>query len=118
MKRFNYILIEASGICEPIPIAQTLTLIDGSLKNSDKLPELCRLDNIVTVVDAKRMTDEFANGSTLLNENLNDKDIENFLIQQLEFCNTIVLNKIDEIPNKVKRSIVRDTEATAGGEDY
>ncbi len=55
MERFNYILIEACGICEPIPIAQTITLIDGPLKETDELPELCRLDNIVSVVDAKRM---------------------------------------------------------------
>lgn len=106
MERFDYILIEASGVCEPIPIAQTLTLIDGSLKDSDELPELCRLDNIVTVVDAKRMADEFANGSTLLKENLDDEDIENLLIQQLEFCNTVVLNKVDEIPTEVKKEVL------------
>lgn len=106
MQRFNYILVEASGICEPLPIARTLTLMDGSREDSDELPKLCRLDNIVTVVDAKRMADEFAHGSRLLKENLDDTDVENLLIQQLEFCNTVVLNKIDEISKEGKEKVL------------
>lgn len=96
-KKFDYILIEASGICEPLPIAQTITMMDGSGKDMD-IPEICRLDNIVTVVDALRMATEFKCGGNLLDkENIDDDDIENLLIQQIEFCNTIVLNKVDKI---------------------
>lgn len=106
MNRFDYILIEASGICEPLPIAQTITLLDGSQENS-KLPEICRLDNIVTVVDAKRLVDEFISGESLLKEDMEEDDIENLLIQQIEFCNLIVLNKIDEISEKEKEAVIR-----------
>ncbi len=106
MKRFDYILIEASGICEPLPIAQTITLLDGSLENS-KLPEVCCLDNIVTVVDAKRLVDEFISGQSLLKENMDEEDIENLLIQQIEFCNLIVLNKIDDISEEEKNMVIR-----------
>lgn len=106
MDRFDYILIEASGICEPIPIAQTITMLDGSLEDS-KLPEICRLDNIVTVVDAKRLVDEFISGESLLKENLEEEDIENLLVQQIEFCNLIILNKTDEISEEEKKKILR-----------
>lgn len=106
MERFDYILIEASGVCEPIPIAQTLTLLDGT-SGDERLPELCRLDNIVTVVDAKRLVDEFMNGEKLLADNLDEDDIENLLIQQIEFCNTIVLNKVDEITRKEKEEVIQ-----------
>jgi len=95
-EKFDYILIEASGICEPLPIAQTITLLDGSLPDV-KIPEICRLDSIVSIVDAKRMTEEFFGGDSLLNDDLNEDDIENLLIQQIEFCNKIVLNKTDEV---------------------
>lgn len=93
--RFDYILIEASGICEPIPIAQTITAIaeDASAYG---LPEICRLDNVVSVVDALRLATEFGCGSYLENE-VQEEDIENLIIQQIEFCNTIVLNKVDEV---------------------
>ena len=88
--RFDYILIEASGICEPLPIAQAITLGD------EVMPTVCRLDGIVTVVDAMRMADEFLNGEKLLGDNDED-DVESLLIQQIEFCTTIVLNKVDEV---------------------
>ena len=88
--RFDYILIEASGICEPMPIAQAITLGD------EVMPTVCRLDGIVTVVDAMRMADEFLNGEKLLGDNDED-DVESLLIQQIEFCTTIVLNKVDEV---------------------
>ncbi len=106
MNRFDYILIEASGVCEPIPIAQTITLLDGSLEDS-RLPEICRLDNIVTVVDAKRLADEFVSGESLLKENMEEDDIENLLVQQIEFCNLIILNKIAEISEEDKNKITR-----------
>ena len=103
LRKFDYILIEASGICEPLPIAQTiLTLADSTLEYG--LPKLCRLDNMVTVVDALRLATEFGCGDNLVKEDIDDEDIENLLIQQIEFCNTIVLNKIDEVsPEELKR---------------
>lgn len=93
--RFDYILIEASGICEPIPIAQTITAISEDA-SSYGLPEICRLDNVVSVVDSLRLATEFGCGSHLENE-VEDEDIENLIIQQIEFCNVIILNKVDEI---------------------
>ena len=103
LRKFDYILIEASGICEPLPIAQTiLTLADSTLEYG--LPKLCRLDNMVTVVDALRLATEFGCGDNLVKEDIDDEDIENLLIQQIEFCNTIVLNKVDEVsPEELKR---------------
>ena len=106
MNRFDYILIEASGICEPVPIAQTITMLDGTLEDS-RLPEICRLDNIVTVVDAKRLADEFVNGESLLKEDMEEEDIENLLVQQIEFCNLIILNKVDEISEDEKKKVIR-----------
>ena len=106
--KFDYILIEASGICEPMPIAQTITVLSEQTEQYG-LPKICRLDNIVTVVDAARLVDEFASGEDLVKENLDEEDIENLLIQQIEFCNTIIINKVDEVSkedlNKVKAVI-------------
>ena len=93
--KFDYILIEASGICEPIPIAQTISAIAEDAK-SYGLPQICRLDNIVSVVDSLRLATEFGCGSYLEKET-DEEDIENLIIQQIEFCNVIVLNKVDEI---------------------
>ena len=93
-QKFDYILIEASGICEPIPIAQTISMLDGSY-NDPRLPKLCRLDNVVSVVDAARLSSEFGCGGSLLKDDIDEEDIENLLIQQIEFCNTIILNKVD-----------------------
>ena len=92
--KFDYILIEASGICEPIPIAQSVTMLDGSY---DKRAKIARLDNIVSVVDVARMADEFGCGENLVKEDIDDEDIENLLIQQIEFCTTIILNKVDTV---------------------
>lgn len=94
--RFDYIVIEASGICEPVPIAQTITAM-SEMSSRFMIPEICRLDCVVTVVDALRMAKEFSCGDDLDKENIDDEDIENLLIQQIEFCNVIVMNKIDEI---------------------
>ncbi|MBR4240967.1 MAG: GTP-binding protein [Eubacterium sp.] len=104
-KKFDYILIEASGICEPGPIAGSICMLDGTDKNV-KLPGVAYLDNITTVVDAKRMADEFGSGADLLKENLDEEDIENLLIQQIEYCTTIVLNKIDEVNDKEKADVL------------
>lgn len=104
--RFDYILIEASGICEPIPIAQTISMLDGTVPESEEKP-ICRLDNIVSVVDAKRLVDEFLGGHSLLQKDIDDNDIENLLIQQIEFCTTIIVNKIDEISDEDRKKVLK-----------
>lgn len=95
-KQFDYILIEASGICEPIPIAQSITVLSESTQKYG-LPKICRLDNVVSVVDALRLATEFGCGDNLVKDNIEEEDIENLIIQQIEFCNTIILNKVDEV---------------------
>lgn len=95
--KFDYILIEASGICEPIPIAQTICMAGPQLQGRDGHPIPCHLDNILAVVDVMRLADEFAGGEKLLDKDLEEEDIANLLIQQIEFCNTIVLNKVDSL---------------------
>ena len=99
MKRFDYIVIEASGICEPAPIAQTICSIP-SLGPQYIMNGILRLDSIVTVVDALRMKDEFANGSDLMKSNLDEEDLASLVIQQIEFCNIILLNKAAEVEPK------------------
>lgn len=104
MKKFDYIVIEASGICEPAPIAQTICSIpymaDGALTRNGTP----RLDCIVTVVDALRMRDEFGCGEDLTAHHHDDEDIENLVIQQIEFCNIVILNKVSEItPEELHR---------------
>lgn len=94
--KFDYILIEASGICEPLPIAQTITLLEEQTK-AHNMPITCRLDNVVTVVDAARLVYEFGAGENLVKEDIDEEDIENLLIQQIEFCSTIVINKVDDV---------------------
>ena len=96
MKRFDYIVIEASGICEPGPIAQTICNIP-SLGPEYVKDGLLQLDCIVTVVDALRMRDEFSSGNDLMRQNIDEEDIENLVIQQIEFCNIILLNKASEV---------------------
>lgn len=91
--RFDYIVIEASGVCEPAPIAQTIC----SIPSMSGVHGACRLDCIVTVVDALRLQSEFACGNDLTRKGIDEEDIENLIIQQLEFCNVILLNKISEV---------------------
>ena len=101
--RFDYIVIEASGICEPEPIAQTICSIPtmGPEYIRDGIPVV---DSIVTVVDALRMKDEFGSGKDLLRPGLAEDDIENLVIQQIEFCNIILLNKASEVePSELGR---------------
>ena len=99
MKKFDYIVIEASGICEPAPIAQTIcsipTLGPDYIKNG-----VVRLDSIVTVVDALRMKDEFGNGDDLMKDDIDEEDLASLVIQQIEFCNIILLNKAAEVEPK------------------
>lgn len=94
--RFDYIVIEASGICEPAPIAQTICTIPA-MAGPDFNGTLPRLDCIATVVDALRLQSEFDCGDSLHSDNIGDEDIENLIIQQIEFCNIILLNKISEV---------------------
>lgn len=103
MKRFDYIVIEASGVCEPAPIAQTICSIPTMGPKYIK-DGIARLDNIVTVVDALRMKDEFAMGNDLMQKNIDEEDIVNLIIQQIEFCNMILLNKAAEVePHELQR---------------
>ena len=92
--KFDYIVIEASGICEPGPIAQTITSFPQIGPRQRITP---RLDCIVTVVDALRMKDEFACGDALKREDLDDEDLERLVIEQIEFCNVVLLNKASEV---------------------
>lgn len=94
--KFDYIVIEASGICEPEPIAQTICSMPR-MEARFTAGGVPRLDSIVTVVDALRLKSEFACGDSLTRDNLDEEDIENLIIQQIEFCNVILLNKISEV---------------------
>ncbi|WP_347023402.1 GTP-binding protein [Bacteroides eggerthii] len=103
MERFDYIVIEASGICEPEPIAQTICSIPRMGGTYTKYG-VCRLDCITTVVDALRLQSEFSCGNDLTRKGIDDEDIENLIIQQIEFCNIILLNKVAEVkPEELKR---------------
>ncbi len=91
--RFDYILIEASGVCEPMPIAQAIMQIENG-----------RLDNVVSVVDAKRLVDEFSAGDKLLKKDMDEEDLESLLVQQIEFCSTLIVNKKDLVtPEEMKK---------------
>ena len=82
--KYDYLLIESSGVCEPMPIAQAIETIENGY-----------LDNVVSVVDAKRLVDEFADGAQLLKKDMGEEDIESLLVQQIEFCSTLIINKKD-----------------------
>ena len=115
MDKFDYIVIEASGICEPEPIAQTICSMKsiGGVYTEFGTP---KLDCIVTVVDALRMADEFGCGEQLERKDLGEEDIENLIIQQIEFCNIILLNKASEVKSealaKIKK-IIREIQTKA-----
>ena len=115
MHRFDYIVIEASGICEPAPIAQTICSIPqmGYEYVKNGVP---RLDSIVTVVDALRLQSEFGCGDNLVKDNIVEDDLESLVIQQIEFCNIILLNKASEVtPEELGRvrSIIRAIQPKA-----
>lgn len=115
LKKFDYIVIEASGICEPEPIAQTICSM------AQMAPEITQnglpyVDCIVTVVDALRLKDEFDCGSDLTKKDIDEEDIENLVIQQIEFCNIVLLNKAADVePHELERirQIVRGIQKKA-----
>lgn len=92
--KFDYILIEASGVCEPMPIAQAIMQIENGT-----------LDNVVSVVDAKRLVDEFSGGDKLLNKKMDEEDIESLLVQQIEFCSTLIINKKDLVTDEEMKKV-------------
>lgn len=102
--KFDYIMIEASGVCEPMPIAQAIEQI-----------EIGKLDNVVGVVDASRLVDEFDEGKALLKEDIDEEDIESLLIQQIEFCSTLIINKRDLVTDeqmKMVRAVINKIQPT------
>lgn len=113
--KFDYIVIEASGICEPAPIAQTISAYP---KMYPQMTEkgMAKLDCICTVVDARRMRDEFAEGRDLMSEDLNQDDLASLVIQQVEFCNMVLLNKASDVtPDELARikTIIRQIQPEA-----
>ncbi len=102
--KFDYILIEASGICEPIPIVQSIQMVADASEEYN-LPSVCKLDNVVSVVDCLRLAKEFNCGNALVKEDIEDEDIENLIIQQIEFCNKIILNKVDQVSEEEKNLV-------------
>lgn len=102
--KFDYIMIEASGVCEPMPIAQAIEQI-----------EIGKLDNVVGVVDASRLVDEFDEGKALLKKDIDEEDIESLLIQQIEFCSTLIVNKRDLVTDeqmKMVRAVINKIQPT------
>ncbi|MDE6137114.1 MAG: GTP-binding protein, partial [Muribaculaceae bacterium] len=114
-RSFDYIVIEASGICEPAPIAQTICSIPQLLPPA-ACPVVPRLDCVATVVDALRLRSEFASGESLRRTDLGEEDIERLIIEQIEFCNIIILNKISEVtPDEAARirAVIRAIQPAA-----
>ncbi len=102
-RKFDHIIIEASGICEPVPIVQTLNFLTESFAQNN-MPIYCKLDAVVSVVDTLRMVDEFGCGDSLKEKHENEDDIENLVIQQIEFCDILIMNKVDEVkPEELAR---------------
>ena len=102
--KFDYIMIEASGVCEPMPIAQAIETI-----------EIGKLDNVVGVVDASRLVEEFDEGKSLLKKDIDEEDIESLLIQQIEFCSTLIVNKRDLVTDeqmKMVRAVINKIQPT------
>lgn len=101
---FDYILIEASGICEPVPIAQTIAYMEDEFEKR-KLPKFYSLDSIISVTDALRLKDEFGCGEVLKETERGEENLENLVIQQLEFCDIVLLNKVSEISKEELRKV-------------
>jgi len=113
--KFDYILIEASGICEPVPIVQSITVVSEASEEYN-LPATCKLDNVVSVVDALRLATEYGQGSKLLDKNIGEEDIENLIIQQIEFCTTVILNKCDQVSESEKnlvKAVIKELQPEA-----
>ncbi len=114
-QKFDHIIIEASGICEPVPIAQTINFLTESFK-SNNMPIFCKLDAVISVVDALRMVQEFGCGNELIKKDIGEDDIENLVIQQIEFCDILILNKKSEVsPEELDRvrKIIRNLQPKA-----
>jgi len=115
-KKFDYIVIEASGICEPAPIAQTISTYPQMIPGEIMKNGVARLDAIVTVVDALRMRDEFGLGDALKKSDMGEDDLASLVIQQIEFCNIILINKAAEIsPDELKhlRAVIKAIQPKA-----
>lgn len=115
-KKFDYIVIEASGICEPAPIAQTISTYPQMIPGEIMKNGVARLDAIVTVVDALRMRDEFGLGDALKKPDMGEDDLASLVIQQIEFCNIILINKAAEIsPDELKhlRAVIKAIQPKA-----
>ena len=113
----DYILIEASGICEPVPIVQTIEYLSEALRN-EKQNYGVRLDNVVSVVDAARLVEEFGSGRELMKEDIEDDDIENLIIQQVEFCTKIIINKTDLISEEDLKEVTAVLKALQPDAEY
>ncbi len=103
-EKFDHILIEASGICEPVPIAQTICYMEEEFKKRN-LPKFYTLDAIISVTDALRLTDEFGCGDVFKDTVRGEEDLENLIIQQIEFCDIVLLNKVSEISPEELRKV-------------
>lgn len=103
--KFDYILIEASGASDPMSIVQSIAMVVDMSEAYD-LPAVCRLDNVVCVVDALRLAKEFGCGENLVKDENEDKNIVNLIIQQIEFCNKIIINKVDQVSEEEKNKVV------------
>lgn len=115
--KYDYILIEASGICEPVPIVNTIEYLGEGLKNSG-FDFGVRLDNIVSVVDAARLVEEFGRGKDLMKEDIEDDDIENLIIQQVEFCTKIIINKTDLVSEEDLKEVTAVLKALQPDAEY
>ena len=104
MQKFDHILIEASGICEPVPIAQTICYMEEEFKKQN-LPKFYTLDAIISVTDALRLRDEFNCGDVFKDTVRGEEDLENLVIQQIEFCDVVILNKVSEISEEELRKV-------------
>ena len=113
-QRFDHILIEASGICEPVPIAQTITYMEQEFERQN-LPRFYYLDAIISVTDALRLRDEFGCGDTLKEATRGEENLENLVIQQIEFCDIVLLNKVSLISKEELRKVKMAVNALQPG---
>ena len=109
-QKFDHILIEASGICEPVPIAQTISFMEEEFKKQG-LPKYYWLDAVISVTDALRLRDEFGCGDSLKEADTDEENLESLVIQQIEFCDVIILNKVDEISKEELEKVTKTIRA-------
>ena len=113
-QKFDHILIEASGICEPVPIAQTITYMEQEFERQ-ALPRFYYLDAIISVTDALRLRDEFGCGDSLKEATRGEENLENLVIQQIEFCDIVLLNKVSLISQEELRRVKMAVKALQPG---